>query len=132
MAIWTRTNRYFRREDGSVTVEAVLWVPFFLIFMTFIADVALILNGQAKAQRIVQDANRSYSLGFFDDTTEVEDFIEAQLTNIAANATAETQEVDGVVRTAVSMSSIDMISVGLVSRITNVDLSFASFHSMEI
>ena len=35
-------QRFRREEGGSATIEAVLWLPFFVIFFVMIADVSLV------------------------------------------------------------------------------------------
>ena len=54
--IATKTRSLFRRfrkeDDGAVTVAAVLWLPFFVVILTMVADLAMIFYGQARAQEV--------------------------------------------------------------------------------
>lgn len=126
-----RPFKKFQSEEGGITIEAVLWLPLFLGFMAFITDVALILHAQAKVQRIAQDGNRGLSTGLYQSPAEAQAAVEAGLVNIASSATVLTEETDGVIRTLVRMNSSDLVAVGLISRINDVDLSFATFHIIE-
>ena len=56
-------RRLLRAEEGSATVEVVLWIPFFLFLIALIADASLLFNRQAQMLRDVQNANRAYSVG---------------------------------------------------------------------
>ena len=51
-------RKFLRDEAGGATVEACLWIPFFLSFFVLILDAAFIFLQETDAQRIVQDGNR--------------------------------------------------------------------------
>lgn len=70
---------FLRREDGTATVEAVLWFPIFIAVFGLMVDAAMIFHGQSKVLRVVQDANRNLSIGRLDTDAEVEQYINAQL-----------------------------------------------------
>lgn len=57
-------------ERGSVSVEAVLWLPFFFGFLMLVTDVSMAFYGKAQAYRIVQDVNRALSVGRITSTTQ--------------------------------------------------------------
>ena len=59
-----RIARFARDEAGGITAESVLWIPVYMVFFALIVDVSLVLNAQAKARHIVQDANRHASTGY--------------------------------------------------------------------
>lgn len=107
-------HRFSRREDGLVTVEAVLWLPLFLVIFGFIVDGSSIFFGQTKMLRVVQDANRNMSIGRFNDPTSTalcdptaiartELYAEAALARIGvtANATSACANA-GVVTTSIT------------------------------
>lgn len=58
-------KRFRRDERGSATIEAVLWLPMFVIFFVMIADVSLVFFRQTEVMRVVQDGNRALSVGRF-------------------------------------------------------------------
>ena len=58
-------KRFRRDERGSATIEAVPWLPLFVIFFVMIADVSLVFFRQTEVLRVVQDGNRALSVGRF-------------------------------------------------------------------
>lgn len=118
--------RLFRREDGAVTVEAVLWVPFFFVLLTLITDAALIFYGQARALQVAQDANRSFSTGAFTSTDDAEAFIQDSLEDISPNATAETVFNDGIVTTVISLPAGDLDAVGFFTAFNSFEMQVIS------
>lgn len=118
--------RRFRREDGAVTVEAVLWVPFFFVLLTLVADAALIFYGQAQALQVAQDANRGFSTGAFTSADEATDFIEASLERISPNASAQTVFNDGIVTTVISLPAADLDAVGFFTSFSSFEMQVVS------
>ncbi|MCA0042662.1 TadE/TadG family type IV pilus assembly protein [Celeribacter litoreus] len=84
----TRVFKGFRTsDDGSATIETVIWLPFLILFFVFTAEVSNVLFTKTKMEQIVTDANRMFSVGVFQDTTELDTFVLAQLADISADAT---------------------------------------------
>ena len=124
--------RRFRNESGAITVEAVLWVPFFVFFFVIIADVSLMFHGQSKAMRIVQDANRHASSGYFMTKDEVEANILAAVQVFAPNATVETTYGLLDVATTVVIPASDLQAVGLIAKFAGLNITITSNHLLEI
>lgn len=113
---WFKTikNRFvvFRNdEDGSHTVEAVIWLPIFVLILALLINVSVIYNRQSMIIRVVQDANRAYSVGRFTNTREVELFIEQAIDNMTTNAVAATTLDSGVISTRVEIPATDLMPV---------------------
>lgn len=45
-------RRFRRDERGSATIEAVIWLPMFVIFFVMIADVSLVFFRQTEVQSL--------------------------------------------------------------------------------
>lgn len=114
--------RRFRREDGAVTVEAVIWIPFFVFCLTLIADAALIFYGQARALKVAQDANRALSVGTFTTYDATETYIENALVGMSPNATATTGSNDGLITTVITLPASDLAAVGFFTALTSFDM----------
>jgi Flp pilus assembly protein TadG len=82
--------RFLRSEDGSATVEACIWLPFFFFFFLLILDATFIFLRQADAQRIVQDGSRLYVVGAIKTTSDLETWLESSMAPISPNAKATT------------------------------------------
>lgn len=121
-SVAARTFRRFRKEDGAVSIEATLWVPFFVILVTLIADVALVFYGQARAMEVSQDANRAFSVGTISSADEVKTYITSRLSTMSPNAQAHVNFNDGLITTVVVMPTADLDAVGFFTSLASVDM----------
>jgi Flp pilus assembly protein TadG len=125
-----------RAEDGSATVEAVLWIPFFMLLLALIADASFLFHRQAQMLRAVQDANRAFSTGQFTSTDQVRDALIAQYAPLSSHVQAvsllDTATVpSGIIRTSLSIPARDVNSIGLIASLSNLNLSVTSQHYRE-
>ena len=79
-------SRFFREDDGAITVEEVLVGPGDLFYFVFITDVSLMFHGYSKALRVAEDTNRHASTEFYDNETDLEAMAKANLAAFAPNA----------------------------------------------
>ena len=127
---------FVRNEEGSTTVEAVLWMPFFVALLALIVDASMLFNSQAQMLRFVQDANRAFSTGQLESTEQVSEILQSRLSplsdSIAVNSTVDTVTVpSGIIRTTVSMPAADLNSIGLITALMNFNLSVTAQHYVE-
>jgi Flp pilus assembly protein TadG len=83
-------GRFARDQSGAVSVEAVLWIPFFFMLLALITDASLAFFSRAEAFRIVQTGNRLYSVGTYTTTAEVQGFVTRAFQGQSRNAVART------------------------------------------
>lgn len=76
-------KRFRRNEEGSATIEAVLWLPLFVFFFVMLADAATIFTNQARILRIVQDGTRIYSVGGLADCAALNAWLDARVGQLA-------------------------------------------------
>lgn len=128
-------RRFTRKEDGAATIEAILWLPFFLALFGLLADVSMIFHSQSKLLRIVQDANRARSIGRFgtDDQTDgrTVDFVLAQVGAISGDPTASSGETAGLITTSVSVPISDLDMFGVAGVFKGVRMTVWSEHLSE-
>lgn len=124
--------RFLKNEEGSLTVESVLWIPFFFVFLGLIADVSLIFNGRAQAYRVVHDMNRQVSSGYLDDKDELIAKTLVGLRNIAPNATVDAVITDEAIVTTAHLPASDLDAVGFIARISNIDVVVTTKHLREL
>jgi Flp pilus assembly protein TadG len=72
-------RRFARDDAGSVTVEAVLWLPLFFGFLMLVADVSMAFYGKAQAFRLVQDTNRALSVGVYTTSAQARTALQAAM-----------------------------------------------------
>ncbi len=129
-------RRFKKQEEGSATVEAVLWIPMFVALFVLITDASLLFNGQAQMLKIVQDANRAYSTGQFETTDEVEDWVLAQVLSTSANAqvvsVVDTSVVPaGIIETTLNIPAGDLDAVGIIASLADFTMSVGSKQYVE-
>lgn len=129
-------RRFSRQEEGSSTIEAVIWLPVFFGITILVADASMLFNSQAQMLRIVQDANRAYSTGQLLDTTDVESYITSRVAGITNRATIASS-VDtalvpaGVITTSLAIPADDLDAIGIIAGLTGFDVSVAAQHYVE-
>jgi len=136
-----RTNRWsvsrilkfwVTSEDGSGTVDTVLWMPFFVGLFALIVDGTMIFNNQSNVLRIVHDANRGLSVGRYESGAEAEKVILANTAHISANIKVKTAVVDGVIQTVALVPVADLDLTGAFSGIAGATLTINAQHYMEL
>ena len=133
---WGALRRRIAADDGSATVEAVLWIPFFMLLLALIADASFLFHRQAQMLRAVQDANRAFSTGQLDSTDAVQAILVAQYTSLSDDVRAvsvlDTDIVPGgIIRTSLSIPARDVNSIGLIASLSNLNLTVTTQHYRE-
>jgi len=130
-----RIRRLFRKhrqsEEGAVTVEAAIWLPFFILMTVAIGDVALIFHAQTRAHEVAEEGIRLYSTGGLASPADTSQWIVNAITNISPNATASTSVNFGLVNTEVSLPIADINGFGIFSALTNFTLRVNTQQVME-
>ncbi len=126
-----RLLQFRSSESGAITVESVLWLPIYLIFFALIADVSMMFHSQAKAMRIIQDANRLASFQIYTTAEEVEANVKARVQTFSENASVETKLGTDAVATSVSMPVTDIAIIGFMGQLMKFDITVSSMHLVE-
>lgn len=122
--------RKFRREDGGVTVEFVLWLPIFVAVLCLVADASLIFGGKAQVLRIVQDSNRAMSVGRFRDTEDAKAYIVERIDHLSPHAAVAITVTAGIVRTVVTMPASDLTATNF-GILDSIEVSVISEQMLE-
>lgn len=123
----------FRKEDqGTATVEAVLWLPIFVFIFGLMVDASMIFHNQTKVLRVVQDANRHYSIGRF-DAAETETYIKDTLggLKITPKTVKTTKSTNGVAHTRVVVSAAQLQMLGYFSALEGLEIQVLAQHLLE-
>lgn len=115
-------RRFLRDDRGSFTIEAVIWLPIFVVVLCMIADTALIFAKQSQVMRVVQDANRSYAVGKFADGAATETYILNLVHAMSPNATARSTLTNGIITTTVTMPARDLIATGMLPVLSGMNV----------
>lgn len=120
-----------RAGGGDGSVEAVLWLPLFFLTLGLITDATMIFDGYTQALRVLQNANRSLSVGRFTSTAEAESFVETALAPWSAAAAATSSTADGLVTTVVTLPASDLQILGVLSQFNTLTLTVRAQHMIE-
>ncbi len=129
--------RFRRDESGSATFEALLWVPFFLFLLIALVDAMFLFKNKARVERILQDGNRQYVLGAFEDEanslTALENWIKDRIVakNLAGSVTATASIDNSILETVVSYPSSSSVPLKDQSLIGNLTMSVAAYNLTE-
>ena len=124
-----KLRNFLRNDDGSASVELVLVLPVFLAIVGLIVDTSVIFLRQAQVYQVVQDANRSLSVGRFTTTDQVETYVVSQIPGQAGQAASEV--VGGIVTTVVQVPAGEMQIMGTLAPFDNFTVSVVASHVME-
>ena len=125
-------RRFRSSQEGTATVEAVLWFPIFIAVFGLMVDASLIFHGQSKVLRVVQDANRNMSIGRFTTNAEVENYINAQLLTFDVVPKSTTALSDGnVVLTVVTVPARQLQLLGYFSSLLNLEIDVTAAHVLD-
>lgn len=106
-----RMAGFLRAENGSITVETVIWLPLFLALMSAIVDISMVFHRESTMLRVIQDANRAYSVGRIASSDAVERSVLAAVTPYAENASVSTTMIDGVISTRLQVPTSDLMPI---------------------
>ncbi|MDD9921745.1 MAG: pilus assembly protein [Boseongicola sp.] len=132
----TFCNRPFKtfckQEQGTISVEAVLWLPLYLVFFAMIVDVSNMMHSRSVAMRIIEDANRHAVTGYLTNQEEVFSQIAVNMQSVSDSPSVDVTWTDDDIATVVSYPASDAQIIGLISMFTNIDLTVTSYNRFEI
>jgi Flp pilus assembly protein TadG len=114
-------RRFARKEDGAATIEAVLWLPVFVLIMALAVDVTMIFHAYSRVLRVVQDVNRAVSVGRIEDTEDAEDKMVQMLPNYDY-VEADVAYEDGIITSTVTVPVTSVVAVGIVNSLLGHDI----------
>ena len=124
-------RRFLQCEDGSVTIEFVLWLPILVLLISLTADAALIFGNKANVLRVVQDANRAASIGRLLTVQETQDYVRTRMGVLATNATITSVINAGVISTTVVIPTNDLIATGFLGKLAGINVTINAQHMLE-
>ncbi|SPF79177.1 hypothetical protein ALP8811_03115 [Aliiroseovarius pelagivivens] len=138
MNIWSK-NRVMN-EDGTATVETVLWLPALFMIFILIINTSFVFYKQSIMMRVVQDANRALSVGRIgpvDDmqaaAANTQTYVKDRISGFASNGTVKTtvNSSTGVITTTASVPISDLVFNGKFNILTGFSVSAQSQHFVE-
>ena len=128
-----RTIRRFRKEDGAVSIEATLWVPFFVITLMASGQLALVFFGQAMTLDAAQDATRAFAIGRLVSEAEVASQIQTDLAAISSNVAVVSVVADDLITTVVTVPAADFGGpLRFITQFSSLNVQVVAQHFAEV
>jgi Flp pilus assembly protein TadG len=130
----TRKSAWRRRvadESGSATIEAVIWMPIFILLIAIVFDASMIFMNRAHILRAVQDGNRAYAVGRLDSLEATRDAIAAGVARYGATVVPEVTRSDPYIQSVVRIPAGQLSAVGLLQPFANIQLTVFAHHLIE-
>ena len=131
-----KIKTFLRQEDGTSTIEFVLWLPIVVLILLLIVDSSMLFMSRSQAMRVLQDTNRLYSVGQFTGTpaeriTKAQNYALSRLRGLSTSATATTVETNRVVRTQATMETREIAQIGFLGLMIDTTMVVAAEHRVE-
>lgn len=126
-----RLNRFRRSDDGSFSVEGVLWVPLFVVTLAAIIDLSLVFHHRADLAHTIHQVNRAVAVGQFETAGEAQTYLSDRLRRYGDNAESTVTVTDLEVETRVSVPASEVSSMGTIPLLADLDITLSYTHLME-
>ena len=125
--------KFLKGNDGSISIESILWLPFYALFIVMIVDVSVMFNGQAQAQRTLQDINRLASTGYYTTEADIEARALELLGHLSDQLTVDaTIDPDlGVITAVASIPANDLTIIGTLPEFADFQITVSAWHMIE-
>ncbi|MBF9031597.1 hypothetical protein HKCCE3408_14440 [Rhodobacterales bacterium HKCCE3408] len=121
-------------DQGAVTVPFVLWLPFLMAIIIFVADLSFIMYNRADAVRVIEDVNRMRAIGLVTSSAAVEQEIADRLRRADGSevGTVHSDVFATVITSRVDMPVANIDMFGVIARATgNVTIEVESRQVIE-
>lgn len=128
----SRLRKFAGDEEGSYSIEAVIWMPIFAILLALIMNVSVVFFTESQMMRVVQDGNRAFSLGRLTSEQAVEDYVLTTLAYTDADIVVTTTVSGGIIRTQLSAPATDLMPLNFLrDSFSNVRVGFTAQQIVE-
>lgn len=133
-------RRFIADEQGSITIEVLVWFIMMLGIVGIIVDASVILHSHSQVLRTLQDGNRNLSVGRLKTTQDVQLFVTTQLAGLSDKVTtkASIADVPGtiysgdrIVTTVVSLPTADLPLIGFYAVLNTAEIKVSAQHYIE-
>ena len=125
-------SRFRHSENGTFTVEAVIWFPIFFILLAIIMNITMVFYTESQIMRVVQDANRAVSLNLLETETDAETFIQEQLAYLDAPLTVDTTITSTLVTTVLTTPATELMPFNfMTSAFSGINVGARAQHIIE-
>ncbi|WP_424941483.1 TadE/TadG family type IV pilus assembly protein [Aliiroseovarius sp. S253] len=128
-----QTKKKLMNEDGTATVETVLWLPVLFMIFVLIINTSFVFYKQSIIMRVVQDANRALSVKRLDSVDDTQTYIKTRISHLSSNGTATTtiNESTGVITSTAVIPVSDLVFNGKFNFLEDFSVRVSSQHFVE-
>lgn len=131
MRFLPRLATFRKDEDGSSTIEAMLWFPLFMTLFALVADASLLFFGQNRAYRVLQESNRQLSVGRLNTAEELEALILGRLADLSDQVQVIAEIDNGMVTSILSIPGNDLVATGVFTAFMDLNVTVTASHYIE-
>ena len=107
-------KRFMATEDGSYTIESVIWLPIYVFILAIMMNVSMVFFNESQILRVVQDGNRSFAVGRISSLESVEAYVTDRIAYLKVNPEITTQLVDGIIYTDLQIRAVELMPFGML------------------
>ena len=129
-----RLRAFRRNEEGTASVEAVLWFPLFGMLSSLLVDATVLFHGEAEIHRIVHDTNRRVSINSLQSQSDAVAFATSRLKSLGIKPKEVQVSIDSngnYVATLVKVEAKTLQKFGTFSALMNLEIEVASVHLLD-
>lgn len=124
-------NRFRRSEDGSYSIEGVLWLPVFVVMLGAILDLSLVFHHRADLAHTVHQINRAVVVGQFTSVDDAQAYLRERLDRYGPDATGSVTISGNEVETRVSVPAEEVSRMGAIPLLSGMNMNLRYSHLME-
>lgn len=131
MGLFAKFRAFQAEENGSSTIEAMLWFPLFMTLFALVADASLLFFGQNRAYRVLQESNRQLSVGRLNTEEELVELILSRVSDLSDQVQAIATIDKGMVTSVLSIPGNDLVATGVFTAFMDLNVTVTASHYIE-
>ena len=131
MRLMKNISNAARDENGSLSIEALFWFVTLCLIGTLMLDGSAIFYQQTQIMRVMQDADRAYSMNSLKTTDEHKAYIIGRIKPVSSNVKVDNAVINNILVTQVSVPAGDLAITGMFGPLNRISLGFTAKHVVE-
>lgn len=126
-------HRFRKDEEGSSTLETVIWMPVFALVLAVVTNISLVFFQESQMLRVAHDANRAFSIGRMSGTSEAEAYVANNLAHLGSDdLTVNSSYSGGYITTRIQVPAVDLMPITFMrSKFSGMTITVSSSQVVE-
>lgn len=116
-------KKFCRKEEGSTTIEFILWIPIFVIIVGLVIDLCFLFLAQSRLYDVTAEGVRRWAVLQIKTGTEAETFVENNVQFRGAPVSATASTAGGAVIITATMDPADIVLTGVLNIVAGGSIS---------